>query len=304
MKRSATPQPAPPPRPALGCMRIAELAPDQLHHLLTTAIELGIQLFDHADIYANGESERRFGQAIRDLGMERTTLFLQSKCGIRNGTFDFSRDHILASVDASLARLQTDYLDQLLLHRPDALVEPDEVAAAFDHLARTGKVKTFGVSNMNPWQIQVLQSRLSRPLQAVQIQMSLGHCPAIDHGFNANMISEAATQRDGGILEYSRLHGLNIQAWSPLQFGYFKGTFIDHPDYGHLNHVLRQVAGQHGISPSAVAIAWLLRHPAGIQPILGTTRPERLRELFQATTMTMTRDTWYELYRASGKILP
>lgn len=289
----------------LGCMRLSGMADDAAARTIGAALDCGITAFDHADIYGNGESERVFARAIRHLGRARSSLFLQSKCGIvRGGYFDFSRDHITGSVDGILQRLETDHLDALLLHRPDALMEPEEVAAAFDALHRAGKVRHFGVSNQHPGQIALLQASVRQRLIVNQVQMSLAHAPGIEHGFNVNMLVDGAVDRDGGLIEYCRLHRITVQPWSPLQHGFFKGVFLDHPAFAPLNEVLRRIAGEQGVTPAAVAIAWLLRHPAGFQPILGSMNPDRIREMARAPEVALSRPQWYELYRAAGRVLP
>lgn len=294
----------PVPALSLGCMRMAGMSRGEAADLLAAARECGVTFFDHADIYGQGRSEEVFAESAAELGWARGDYWLQSKCGIRKGYFDFSREHILESVEGSLRRLRTGYLDVLLLHRPDVLMEPEEVARAFDELHASGKVRHFGVSNQNPAQMELLRRAMRQPLVADQIQFSIAHCPAIDHALNVNMNHAAAVDRDGGVLEYCQLHGITLQAWSPLQFGFFQGVFIDHPDFGDLNRQLRALAELHGVTSSAIAIAWLLRHPARMQVILGTTRPERLRELARAAGITLTRESWYQLYCATGKRLP
>jgi predicted oxidoreductase len=279
--------------------------PAQALPVLEAALEAGITFFDHADIYGNGEGERRFAMAMRELGIARDRILLQSKCGIVRGVgFDFSAPHILASVDQILERLATEYLDVLLLHRPDTLMEPSEVAEAFDTLHRSGKVRHFGVSNQNPMQMELLRQHLHQPLVANQVQFGLGHTPLIDHGLNVNMTDAPAIDRDGGILEYCRLHSITLQAWSPLQHGFFAGPILDHPDFPELNTVLTRIGREQDATPAAVAIAWILRHPAGFQPVLGTMTPERIHQLSRACDVTLTRAQWYELYKAAGNRLP
>lgn len=292
------------PAVALGCMRIAGLEPAALDRLLVTALDLGITFFDHADIYGRGRCEEVFADAVRRLGLPRERLILQSKCGIRGGYYDFSREHILASVEGILQRLRTDYLDILLLHRPDALMEPDEVAAAFEELHAAGKVRWFGVSNHNPAQMELLGSAYSGGLQVNQLQLSVAHTCMINHGLNVNMTTDAAIDRDGGVLDYCRLRKITVQAWSPFQFGFFEGTFLGHPRYPELNEALERIGHQYGVSAATIAIAWILRHPANMQAIVGTTRPERLREAARAADVVLTRPQWYEIYRAAGNPLP
>lgn len=291
---------------SLGCMRMGGLpSPADAVPVLEAALESGITFFDHADIYGGGEGEIRFARAMRELGVDRESVVLQSKCGIVRGQyFDFSRDHIVSSVEAILKRLDTGYIDALLLHRPDALMEPEEIATAFEELHTAGKVRHFGVSNQNPAQMELLRRHLNRPLVANQVQFGLGHTPLIDHGLNVNMADNPAVDRDGSILDYCRLHRITVQAWSPLQHAFFQGPIVGHPDYAECNEVLDRIAEERGVEPAAVAIAWILRHPAGIQPILGSMTPGRIRAMARACGVALTRPEWYELYSAAGNRLP
>ncbi|TAG78756.1 MAG: aldo/keto reductase family oxidoreductase [Betaproteobacteria bacterium] len=292
------------PELALGCMRIAELESAALDTLIATAFELGFSFFDHADIYGAGRCETVFAESVARLKIARDRMMLQSKCGIHDGQFDFSRAHIVTSVEGSLRRLNTEYLDVLVLHRPDALVEPDEVARAFDELETAGKVRAFGVSNHNPIQIALLQRSLTQPLLFNQLQLSIAFTPLIDAGLHVNMRDEPAVMRDGGALDYCRLKGITVQAWSPFQHGFFKGTFLANPQFSALNAALRSVAEEHGVSDTAVAVAWISRHPARIQTILGTTSPLRLRDAVQSQDFVLSRTQWYEIYKAAGNSLP
>ncbi len=289
---------------ALGCWRTANLEPAQAEKLLNTAMEEGINLFDNADIYGGGKSEEVFGKSVKALGV-RENILIQTKCGIRSGLYDFSKEHIMEAVDGSLKRLGTDYIDILLLHRPDTLMEPEEVAEAFENLYKKGKVRYFGVSNQNPMQMELLQKYLPYKIAANQLQLSLTNSSMIDAGFNVNMEINPALDRDGGVLEYCRLKNITIQAWSPLQYGVFEGTFIDNEEkFTELNNKLQDFADAKGITKAAVACAWILRHPAKIQVIAGTTSPEHLTELCKASDITLSREEWYELYRAAGNRLP
>ncbi len=289
---------------SLGCMRMADLSPLKARTMIETALEEGIDFFDHADIYGGGQSESIFAEAIGMNPSVRDNLLLQSKCGIRKGSFDFSRDHILSSVDGILQRLKTDYLDVLLLHRPDTLVEPEEVAEAFSRLHSSGKVRHFGVSNQNPMQIELLNRYLGQRIIANQLQLSLTNTGMIDAGLNVNMEIDRSVVRDGSILDYCRLKDITIQAWSPMQFGFFEGVFIGHPRFAKLNTVLDRIASEREVTATAVAIAWILRHPARIQVIVGTMNPERLRDIAKASNVALTRQEWYELYLAAGNELP
>lgn len=289
---------------ALGCMRLCNLDSREAEALIRTAMEQGINFFDHADIYGKGGSESLFASALGMTSSLRERMVLQTKCAIHDGMYDFSKKHILQSVDGSLKRLQTDYIDVLLLHRPDTLMEPEEVAEAFAALRQSGKVHYFGVSNQNAAQMALLQSALGEKLIVNQLQFSLAHTGIIDAGFHVNMKDDAGIMWDGGILEYCRLNGITIQAWSPLQYGFFGGIFLDSPEYPELNSALEKIAREKQVSKSAVAISWILRHPAKIQPVLGTTSRAHLTEMCRAADFTLTRAEWYALYRAAGNRLP
>lgn len=291
------------PTIAIGCMRIGEMSEKEAAAFLDTALQNGANFFDHADIYGRGKCETVFGKAIANL--PREDLILQTKCGIVPGKmFDFSYQHIVESVEGSLKRLDTDYIDILLLHRPDALMEPEEVARAFDDLKASGKVRHFGVSNQNPYQMQLLQNYLDMPICANQLQFSIMHAPMIQSGINVNMYNDSALNRDGGVLDYCRLHGITIQPWSPLQHGFFEGCFVDNEKFPELNAVLKTIGNKYGVSKTTVAFAWILRHPANMQPVTGTTNLTRLSDCLKATQVTLTREDWYEIYRAAGNRLP
>lgn len=289
---------------ALGCMRIANFGPQEALRLIGTALDCGIDFFDHADIYGGGKSEEVFAEVLQRIPGARGRMKIQSKCGIRQGFFDFSKGHILASVDSSLKRLGTDRLDALLLHRPDTLMEPEEVAAAFSELERSGKVLHFGVSNQNPAQMELLISAVRQPLKINQLQFSIMHTGMIDSGINVNMNVDGSVDRDGGILEYCRLKGVTIQPWSPFMYGFFEGVFLGNDKFPELNRAIAGLAEKYAVPDTAIAIAWILRHPAKMQPVVGTTNPERLRDICRASDITLTRQEWYEVYRAAGNKLP
>ncbi|MBR3868529.1 MAG: aldo/keto reductase [Clostridia bacterium] len=272
---------------------------------IRTAIENGANFFDHADIYGRGEAEKIFSEAIGMNDSIREQIMIQSKCGIVPGvSFDFSKKHILESVDGSLKRLGTDYLDVLLLHRPDTLMEPEEVCEAFDILKANGKVRNFGVSNENIWQMEFLRKNLNVPLVANQMQLSIAHCPMIQSGLNVNMFNDSAVERGSGIIEYCRLNKITIQAWSPFQHGFAKGTFIDNPDFPELNNKLSEIAEKYDVSKTTIVMSWLLSHPAKIQPITGTLKKERMLECLKAADITLNREEWYAIYMSAGNILP
>ncbi|WP_026695882.1 aldo/keto reductase [Peribacillus kribbensis] len=289
---------------AVGCMRIDSLEKQEAERFVQTALEEGANFFDHADIYGGGTCEEIFSEAIHMNDDIREKIILQSKCGIRKGMFDFSKDHILESVDGILKRLQTDYLDILLLHRPDALVEPEEVAEAFDRLESSGKVKHFGVSNQKPMQIQLLQKYVKQPIVANQLQLSITNANMISNGINVNMENDSAIDRDGSILDFCRLNDITVQPWSPFQYGFFEGVFLNNDKFPELNKQIDEIAGKYDVSNTTIAIAWLLRHPAQMQPVIGTMNIERLKDCVKAGDIRLTREEWYSIYRAAGNILP
>lgn len=288
----------------LGCMRMNVLDRPSATQVLQQALEVGIDFFDHADIYGGGKSEEVFAQAVKDAGISRDQLILQSKTGIRKGFFDFSKDHIVSSVDQILNRLQTDYLDFLLLHRPDTLMEPEEVAAAFDQLHQAGKVRYFGVSNQNRSQIELLSAYLNQELVVNQLQFGPAHTPLIDEGLNVNMLNDASIDHTGGLLEFSRLRQMTIQPWSPFQVDLGQGLFMKHPAYKSLTATLELYAHQKEVSFEAMVLAWILRHPANMQPIVGSMNPDRIASMAQATDIQLNRQEWYDIYVSGGRVLP
>lgn len=289
---------------SLGCMRISGMANQEISSLIHTALDEGINFFDHADIYGGGKSEEKFAEALDMNRGLREKMILQSKCGIADGYFDFSKGHILEAVDGSLKRLRTDHLDVLLLHRPDALVEPEEVAEAFTILQKNGKVKFFGVSNQNPMQIELLTKFVKQKIVFNQLQFSITNTGMINAGVNVNMEIDASINRDGSILDYCRLKDITIQPWSPFQYGFFKGAFLDNDKFPELNQKIDAIAKAKGVTNTAIAIAWILRHPARMQPIIGTTNLKRVKDSCKAADVTLTRPEWYEIYRAAGNKLP
>lgn len=290
------------PEVAVGCMRISDMSEKEVSAFIDTALGCDANFFDHADIYGGGKSEEVFGKAISPSMREK--IFIQTKCGIRKGMFDFSYDHIVSSVDGSLKRLGTDYIDVLLLHRPDALMEPDEVAKAFDYLKASGKVRHFGVSNQNPYQMQLLQNSLTVPICANQLQFGVMHTPMIQSGINVNMYNDSAVNRDGGVLDYCRLNKITIQPWSPMQYGFFEGCFIANEKFPEVNETLEKIGNKYGVSKTTTAFAWILRHPAKMQPVTGTTNLTRLADCLKASEIQLTREEWYEIYCAAGNVLP
>ena len=290
---------------AVGCMRINKLEPAEAERFVHAALDQGAYFFDHADIYGNGDCESVFAKAIHMNSTVREKVLLQSKCGIRRGVaFDFSKDHILKSVDGSLKRLNTEYLDVLLLHRPDALVEPEEVAEAFDILQSNGKVRHFGVSNQNPMQIKLLKRYVRQPIVANQLQLSITNATMISQGQHVNMQDDFAVNRDGSVLDYCRLHDITIQPWSPFQYGMFEGVFLGNEKFPVLNSKIDEIAAKYSVSNTTITMAWLLRHPAGMQPVTGTMNVQRLKDCVKAAGIRLTREEWYEIYLAAGNTLP
>ncbi len=292
----------------MGCMRIADKPLERVEKVMFEALRAGVNTFDLADIYGGGDCERVFGVAIRDLGIPRKEYLLQTKCGIRKESgkrtrFDFSKEYILQSVEDSLKRLNMEYIDTLLLHRPDTLVETEEVAEAFEKLQGDGKVKAFGVSNFNATQLQLFRAS-GIQIAANQVQFSLAHTPLIDAGFNVNMYKDESVTRAGDTLEYCRLKGIPLQAWSPLQYGFIEGSFLKNEKFPVMNEALEALGEKYEVTPAAIALAWILRHPAFKQVVTGTVDPAHMEELCKAADIRLTHEEWYELYLSTGKTLP
>lgn len=293
------------PAIAVGCMRLDSVPIKKAAELIEKALEKDVNFFDHADIYSGGECEKIFAEAVGMTGIKREEIFIQSKCGIVPGKmFDFSKEHIVEAVEGSLKRLKTEYLDALLLHRPDALMEPEEVAAAFDQLERQGKVKYFGVSNQNPMQIELLKKCVRQPIMANQLQFGIAHASMVRSGIESNMMTEGAVGRDGSVLDYCRLHDITIQAWSPFQYGLFEGVFLNNEKFPELNRKINEIAERYSVSNTTIAVAWILRHPAGMQVLSGTMTLSRFEDICKAADMEFTREEWYEIYMAAGNMLP
>ena len=291
----------------LGMMRIEDKSVKEVEELVETALSVGINAFDLADIYGRGRCEELLGLVLKNRPDLREEMWIQSKCGIRIEEFtyfDFSKNYIIKSVDGILQRLKIDHLDSLLLHRPDALMESDQVAEAFDLLYKQGKVRNFGVSNQNPMMMELLKKDVKQPLAVNQLQLSAAFTPGFESGFHVNMEDSQAAMRDGSIFEYCKLHDVVIQAWSVLQFGYFKGNFVGNEKFQALNQVLDRLAIKYGVTSSTIAISWILRYPAKMQAVVGTTNPKHLREVSQAANFSLTRKEWYEIYLAAGNNLP
>lgn len=289
---------------ALGCMRIANMSVSQLEELINVAIDNNIVLFDHADIYGNRKCEELFGEVIKRNPSLRKKMIIQSKCGIRNGFYDLSKDYIINQVKESIRLLNCEYLDILLLHRPDALVDYQEVNEAFNYLYENGLVKEFGVSNMNSYQIKLYQKFVNQPIKYNQIQLSLVHNDVIAQGMFVNMKDNEAIDRSGGIIEFCMLEDIKIQAWSSLMASWADGTFIDNEKYQKLNDKLLELANKYNVSKNAIAIAWILKHPSNITPIVGTTSITHLLEINKAKNINLTKKEWYELFLSSGHYLP
>lgn len=290
---------------ALGIMRMNALTTDQAAKAIDTAYDCGINYIDSADIYGRGDSEKIFGAALKKTSVKREDLFIQSKGAIvPHERYDFSKEHITQAVDGILQRLDIDYLDSFLLHRPDPLMEPDEVADVFDTLQREGKVRHFGVSNFNPQQFMLLQESLNQRLLINQLQFGLMHTNMIDHGIHTNMTDERSVNHDGELIEFCRRNDVTIQAWSPFQYGSFDGVFINNPKFPELNKKLAELGDKYQVSKNAIATAWILRHPAKIQVLIGTMNPEHIKDSAQGSDIELTRQEWYDLYFAAGNDLP
>lgn len=292
---------------ALGIMRMAALTPTKAAAALEAALESDINFIDSADMYGDGKSELVFAAAMKEAGISRDQFFIQSKGGIVTGDekrYDFSKQHLLDSVDGILKRMEIDYLDSYLLHRPDPLMEPEEIAEAFDILQASGKVRHFGVSNFNPEQFQLLQSQVDQKLLMNQLQFSIMHTGMIDYGMHTNMTDTRSFDHDGGILEFSRRKGVTIQAWSPFQYGFFEGVFVDNDKFPELNELLDKLAKKYDTNKNAIATAWILCHPANMQVILGTMNPTRIKESAAGGDVTLTKQEWYDVYFAAGNDLP
>ncbi len=291
-----------------GCMRIDSLSEKELETLIEHDLELGVNFFDHADIYADGLCEEKFGNILKKRPSLRDQIILQSKCAIVKAEefayYDFSKDYILEAVEGNLKRLQVEQLDYLLLHRPDALMEPEEVAEAFDQLARQGKVKNFGVSNHNPMQIELLKTCVDQPLKVNQVQMSVVHSGLVDEGMQVNMKTDGSVMHDGSLMNYARLNGITLQCWSPFQHGMIEGTFMGNPAYPEVNRVLDEMAEKYGVTNTAIAVAWLLRHPANMQVIAGSVNLSRMEDIVKANEITLSRKDWYYIYKECGNVIP
>jgi predicted oxidoreductase len=288
---------------AVGCMRINTISKAEADTFVKTALELGAVFFDNADVYGDGSCEEIFSASLTRV--RREEIFIQTKCGIRKGAaFDFSKEHILKSTEQSLKRLRTDYIDVLLLHRPDILMEGEEVAEAFGALQSSGKVRYFGISNQNPGQIELLKKHVKQPLVANQLQFGIAHAGMVSEGLHVNMLDDAAVNRNGGILDYCRLNDITVQPWSPFQYGFFEGVFLGSPKFPELNAKIDEIAKKYNVSNTTIALAWILRHPAKMQPVTGTMNAKRLADCVKAADITLTRDEWYAIYLAAGNILP
>ncbi len=290
---------------ALGCMRISDKTDKEMDFYLNNAVDLGINYFDHADIYGRGKCEEVFGAALKRNPTLRDKIYIQTKCSIVPGSmYDFSKEHIIKSVDGSLKRLGVDHIDVLLLHRPDLLMDPAEVAEAFDELEAQGKVGAFGVSNHSPLQIELLQREMKQRLSINQMQLSITNANMIASGANVNLPCDDGVNYDGYLRDYCRLKGITIQPWSPLQYGFIEGSFVDNRKYKNLNKVIEELAEKYGTTPTGMAIAWILRLPEKMQPIVGSTNPDRIEAVAKAADITLSREDWYRIYREAGYRLP
>jgi predicted oxidoreductase len=296
--------------------------------LVHTACEVGITLFDMADFYGHGNAEIAFGEVLKRSPSLRDSVIIQSKCSqIIPGDpepddpyrVDSSRDHILGSVKTSLKRLNTDHLDILLLHAPDALMVPDEIGEAFAELKKAGKVRHFGVSNYSAMQIEKLKKGVGEPLVANQIQLSLGHShpivdgmewavevsqdgPDVMSGKKAHFVNAYASPAAPGTFDYCALHDIQIQAFSPVRGELLSPTESSSPRTKKAAELVAEIAARKGVTPAAIAMAWLLRHPAGIVPVFSTSKPERIVENCKADDVELSRSEWYALFAAAAQL--
>ena len=293
-------------RVALGMMRLSSKNLEETKTIIKTALDAGINFFDHADIYGRGKSEELFGQAMKDLKIDRSTIYIQSKCGIdpRIPMYNFSKEYILKSVDEILERLQTDYLDLLLLHRPDMLMDPLEINEAFKILHEKNKVRHFGVSNMNKQQLSFLQKHLDIKIEVNQLQFSIMHNDLVRTSIYTNMNELEPLSNSFELLDYMQEHDISMQAWSPFNYGLFEGIFIDNDKFPILNEKLAEIALKYNAEKSAIAVAWINTHPAKIQTIIGTMTPKRIIDASLGANIILTRQEWYEIYKAAGFKLP
>ena len=298
------------PNVVAGMMRIEEMSDAAIRELYDACRAAGVDFFDHADLYGSSRHgcERRFAEALNLSSAERDEITLQTKTGIvpDEWHFDHSYEHIVASAEESLQALGTDRIDVLLLHRPDALVEPDEVARAFDHLESSGKVRAFGVSNHTPRQIDLLKTSVTQPIVANQVQLSITHSTLVAQGLAANMAGEddSISRDGGGLVDHARINGITLQAWSPFQKGFFDGVMFGAPELPELNALLDRLAAKYDVTPIAIATAWITRHPAHMQVVLGTTTPQRVTDAAAGSDIPLTRAEWYGLISAAGHKVP
>ncbi|WP_040515653.1 aldo/keto reductase [Paraglaciecola polaris] len=285
----------------------------QANDCVNTALESGINFFDHADIYTLGKAEQVFGEVLAQRPELRKRIYIQSKCGIRFSDdqgpkrYDLSADWIRESVEGSLRRLNTDYLDVLMLHRPDPLMQAEEIARVFDELRSAGKVHYFGVSNMHHHQIAYLQQALDAPLVANQIEASLLKQDWIDEGVYAGNSDGQDINFNAGTLEYCRREHMQLQSWGSLAQGLYSGRAVSDKSEAVIRTsvLVAKLAAAYNVSPEAIVLAWLIRHPANIQPVIGSTDCGRIAGASQAGNITLSREHWYALYEsAKGMELP
>lgn len=290
---------------AFGTWRMNKITTDQAVNAIDAAVDCGINFIDSSDVYGRGASETILGEALKNTKVQREKLFIQTKGGIiSHQRYDFSKKHLIEAVDASLMRMKLDYIDSYVLHRPDALMDPVEVADTFDQLVTEGKVRHFGVSNFNREQFSLLQSATHQKLLVNQLEFGLKHTEMIDHGIHTNMSDTRSIDHDGEFLEYARRKNITIQAWSPFQLSNYGGLFINNPDYPELNQALQNLADKYHVSKNAIALAWILRHPASFQVLIGSMNPEHIKDSAKGADITLTRQEWYDLYLAAGNTLP
>ncbi len=289
----------------LGCMRLNKLSQNEADRYLNHVIDKGITYFDHSDVYADGECERIFGRFLKNNPGVRDKIIIQDKtCIISGKMYDASYDHIMSAVDKQLKDLGTDHMDVLLLHRPDALLEPEEVNRAFNELKKSGKVLNFGVSNFYSGQIELLQRELDEKLKFNQIQFGPAKAELVTDSMMTNMIQKNGSNRYSETLDYCRLNEMRMQSWSPLQWGNIEGCFFSNPDYKELCAKLSEIGDKYGVDKAAIAVAFNLRHPANMQVILGTMNEKHFDQMIEALNIKLSRDEWYQIMLSAGYPLP
>ena len=288
----------------LGLMGLNKLNLEQAEKFILDAIDLGINYVDLADIYGNGECEELFGEVLKRNPNIRNKLIIQSKCGIREGFYDFSYDHIISCVKQSLNRLNIKYLDVLLLHRPDILCDFDELKKALIYLKENNLAKSFGVCNMNKAYIKLLKEKTGFDFIVNQLEFSITSTQLIDDILNMNTNDELANDKSGDALIYCYLNNISLQAWSPLKVSLSEGSFINNPKYVELNNYLDELANKYNASKVSIALSFIYRLPFNITPVVGVSSINHLKDALKSKEINLSKEEWYKLYLIAGHKLP